>query len=117
MKDLTAEDLLVSSDLSESSSEEKLSTGEPELVADQLTVAAAAHNLINPYAWTPIATGPRQPVPPKHRNLKPPPKRKQPVCRSARTRITQPKNRVKNQKTKENKTKGFFPPLFSPLYL
>ncbi|PLW12223.1 hypothetical protein PCASD_18846 [Puccinia coronata f. sp. avenae] len=36
--------------LTESLSEDELSTGEPELVADQPTVAAAAHNLINPYA-------------------------------------------------------------------
>ncbi|PLW15483.1 hypothetical protein PCASD_12714 [Puccinia coronata f. sp. avenae] len=72
--------------LTKSLSEDKLSTGEPKLVADQPTVAAAAHNLINPYAWTPIAAGPRLPVPPEyrippeHRNLKPPPKRKQPAC-------------------------------------
>jgi hypothetical protein len=111
VKDLTAKDLLVLSDLSKSSSEED-STSEPELVADQPTVAAAAHNLVNRDAWTPIATGPPLPVPPEFRvppefcNLKPPPKKKNPPRRrSARIHFTQPKKNIKNQKTKENQEK------------
>jgi hypothetical protein len=65
VKELTAEDFLVFSDLSEESTEEDSSFSELKHVADQPTVAAAVHNLINPEVWTPnIATGPRQPVPP-----------------------------------------------------
>jgi hypothetical protein len=66
VKDLTVEDLLVSSDLSNSSSEEDQLSSEPELVSDQPTVKAAEGNLINPEAWTPISTGPPQTVPPEH---------------------------------------------------
>jgi hypothetical protein len=62
VKDLTASDLLVLSDLSDSSYVSDNSTSKPELVQDQPTVAAAAGNLINPDAWTPIAT-PRAPIP------------------------------------------------------
>ncbi|PLW07241.1 hypothetical protein PCASD_22654, partial [Puccinia coronata f. sp. avenae] len=98
VKELTAEDFLVSSDLSEASTEEDNSSSKPKHVTDQPTVAAAVHNLIKPEFWTPIATGPRQPVPPEFRvppelrNLKPLPKKKTPRCQSARIRFTQPKN-------------------------
>lgn len=69
MKDLTAADLLVLFDLSESEhlSEEDQLAEEPEHIANQPMVAAAEGNLINPEAWTPISTGPPQPVPPEHR--------------------------------------------------
>jgi hypothetical protein len=117
VKDLTAEDLLVSSDLSESPSEED-STSEPELVADQPTVVAAEHNLINPFAWTPISTGPPQPVPPEHKvDRSFVPKKKVASRRSARIRVTQPKKPIKNHKKPEKQKKGFVPSIFSPLYL
>ena len=122
MKDLTVEDLLVSSDLSEAYTDKDNASSEPELVADQLIVEAAEGNFINPEAWTPIATGPRQPVPPEfrvppeHRNLKPP-KKRTPHRRSARIRVTQPKKPIKNQKKLEKQKKGFVPSLFSSLYL
>ena len=108
MKDLTASDLLVSLDLSDSSYVLDNSKSKPELVQDQPTVSAAAGNLINPKAWTPIAT-PRAPIPeefcipPKHRNLKPPPKRKQPVCQSVRICVTKPKATDPKGRTKKEK--------------
>ena len=104
VKELTAEDLLASSDPSEASTKEDNSFSEPELVADQLIVEAAKGNLINQDAWTPIATGPPQPVPPEFRvppelrNLNPPPKKKQPARRSARICVTQKKTQEKQKK-------------------
>jgi hypothetical protein len=102
VKDLTVEDLLVSSDLSDSSSEEDQLSSEPELVADQPTVEAAKGNWINPEAWTPISTGPPQPVPPEHRVDRSviPKKKKAPSRRSARIRVTAPKA-PKTTKAKE----------------
>jgi hypothetical protein len=108
VKDLTASDLFVSLDLSELSSVSDYSTGEPELVQDQPTVAAVAGNLIKPEAWTPIAV-PREPIPeefhirPKHWNLKLPAKQKQPSRRSARIRANKPKapdSEILNKKEK-----------------
>ncbi|PLW54084.1 hypothetical protein PCANC_06414 [Puccinia coronata f. sp. avenae] len=141
MKDLTASDLLVSLDLSDSSYVSDTSTSEPELVQDQPTVAAAAGNrnepelvqdqptvaaaagnLINPDTWMPIAT-PRAPIPeehcipPKHRNLKPPLKRKQPVCRSARICVTKPKATNPKGRTKKGKDPSKPQGSFLPDYL
>jgi hypothetical protein len=103
VKDLTASDLLVSSDLSDSSSASDYVTKEPEHVRDQPTVAAAAGNLISPNAWTPIATGPRQPVPPEHRVERTPIPKKVPRRRSARIRVTKPKATIPKAKEKKEK--------------
>jgi hypothetical protein len=115
VKDLTAADLLVSSDLSESenSSDEDQLAEEPDLVANQPKVKAAKGNLINPDAWTPIATGPPQPVPPEHRVDRSfiPKKIKQPACRSARIRVTVPKVSKTTKAKDPPKKKG---PVVSP---
>ncbi|PLW18950.1 hypothetical protein PCASD_01242 [Puccinia coronata f. sp. avenae] len=116
VNELTASVLLVSSDLSESSESDQ-SSGEPDYVADQPTVAAAAHNLINLDAWIPTATGPLQPVSPEFRllpelrNLKPPQKRKPPARRSSRMCVTQSKN-PKNIQKSNKKTKKMVPSPF-----
>jgi hypothetical protein len=109
----------MSSDLSESSLEEDQLADEPELLANQPTIEAAKSNLINPNAWTPISTGPPRPVPPEHRvppelrNLKPPPKRKQPAHRLARIRINVPKAPKAVKEKDPPKKKG--PVVFSQL--
>jgi hypothetical protein len=118
VKDLTASDLLVSSDLSDSSSTSDYVKQEPEHIQDQPTVAAAAGNLINPDAWTPIATGPRKPVPPEHRVDCTPIPTKVPRRQSARIRVTKPKATIPKAKEKKEKIpqepKGPAP-LFTPL--
>jgi hypothetical protein len=110
VKDLTAGDLLVSLDLSgsESLSEEDQLDSEPELIANQPQIEAAEGNLINPGAWTPIATGPPQPVPPEHRvNCSVvPKKKKQPARCLARIRVTVPKASENTKKKDPPKKKG-----------